>query len=37
MDFTQYHTTHMITTTRVTDDLYENYYWVNPEELITNA
>ena len=28
---------HMITSTRVTDDLYENYYWVNPYELIFAA
>ena len=28
------HGHHLITATRVTEDLYENYYWVDPEELV---
>jgi len=28
---------HMITSTKVTDELYENYYWVNPYELVWAA
>jgi len=31
----QHHATHMISATRVTDEFYENYYWVEPEELVT--
>jgi len=27
----------MITSTKITDELYENYYWVNPYELIFAA
>ena len=27
----------MITSTKVTDELYENYYWVNPYELVWAA
>jgi len=27
------HTRFMITSTKVTEELYENYYWVEPEEL----
>ena len=28
---------HIITSTKITDELYENYYWVNPYELIFAA
>jgi len=30
-----HHIDHMITSTRITEELYENYYWVEPEELLT--
>jgi len=31
---TFHHINHMITSTKITDEIYENYYWVNPYELV---
>ena len=34
MEHIHTHMEHMITTTKITDEIYENYYWVAPEELV---